>query len=43
VFKYHVDWFVETNILEKCAFSIFRADVMSLDSEGLYRVAGEEV
>jgi hypothetical protein len=35
-----VDWLVYANMSEKHAIS-FRAEVRSLNSEGLYRVAGE--
>jgi hypothetical protein len=44
-----VDWLIEANVPEKCAVSIFRAEVMSQDSEGPYVcvcvcvVAGGEV
>jgi hypothetical protein len=33
---HHMDWLVEANILKKCAVSIFKAEVMSQDSEGPY-------
>jgi hypothetical protein len=32
-----VDWLIEANVLEKHAVSIFRAKMMSWDSEGFYR------
>jgi hypothetical protein len=36
-----VDWLIEANVLEKCAVSIFRTEVMIRDLEGLCKVAGE--
>jgi hypothetical protein len=41
--RHCVDCLAEVSILEKCAVSIFRAEVIMLDSEGLYRMAGGEV
>jgi hypothetical protein len=38
-----VDWLVEASILGKHVVFAFRAEVMSYDSEGLYRVEGREV
>jgi hypothetical protein len=35
-----VDWLVEAIVLEKHAVFIFKAEVMSWDSEGLCRMAG---
>jgi hypothetical protein len=41
-FRHHVDWLVGASILETYAVSIFMAEVMSWDSEALYRLAGGE-
>jgi hypothetical protein len=38
-----VEWLVEENVSEKRVVSVFRAEVTSWDSEGLYRMVGEEV
>jgi hypothetical protein len=38
-----VDWLVEANVSEKRTISIFRAEVIMLEIEGLYRVAGREI
>jgi hypothetical protein len=38
-----VDWLVEASISEKCTVSIFRAEVIMLGIEGLYRIEGREV
>jgi hypothetical protein len=39
----NVGWVVEANISEKHAVSIFRAEVMSWDSEELYRITERDV
>jgi hypothetical protein len=39
-FRHHVDQLVKASISYKFADSIFRAEVISWDSEGLYSMAG---